>query len=118
MRLFSVTFITKDTRLGAALVALEGIAYGKPEITPIRGAKVSGNKVKSSDPDGRTAVEQVAAMINRQRGAEVTRAQIVQWAEQAGSKATNASTMIKWLKDHGILKGKGSGYDGYKVSGR
>ena len=52
MRLFSVTFITKDTRLGAALVALEGIAYGKPEITPIRGAKVSGNKVKSSDPDG------------------------------------------------------------------
>ena len=115
MRLFEVKFITKDTRLGNALVALEGIAYGKPEITPIRGAKVSGNSVRETGLRPGSVRDAVAQKLQRSKITDVTRRELAGMMEALGANPDSVGSLVQGLKGRGVLKGKGTGQDGYKV---
>ena len=119
MRLFSVTFITKDTRLGTALVALEGLAYGKPEITPIAGAKVvKGNKVRGTGVRSPIAIiDVIVEHLNKQKGRDVYRSDLKRLMQEAGGNPVSVGSLIQGLKQKGIIKGKGTGTDGYKITG-
>lgn len=107
-RLFEVKIITKDTRLGAALVALEGIAYGKPEITPIRGARVSQGKVKATNGSGPLSDKLIEAVIaTRQK--EITKREITALVEAVGAKPSSSSSFATMMVRKGVLRRKGKG---------
>jgi hypothetical protein len=115
-RLFRIEFFTKDTRLGSALLALEGIAIGKPEVTPVKGATSYGNKIAAQPrANGQTVSAQVIAKLKKYRQPIVHRADIARWIGEAGGNPNSTGSAITMLKEKGLLKGQGIGKTGYKV---
>lgn len=107
-RLFSIEFITKDTRLARALLALEGIALGKPEITPITGAKYSGGKVRANGQARGEITMKVLASVSRHKG-PVTLANLRGFVTQAGGSAGGTRSLADRLVRLGKLKQLPSG---------
>lgn len=111
-RLFEIRFITKDSRLAHALIALEGIALGKPEVTSITGAKYSNGKVRA---DRSNRMDSVIAAISQWPKPIIQRQEISALLVKFGGTTNGVTSIIDRLKGKGLLKGQGTGKYGFKI---
>jgi len=103
--------------LGSALVALEGIAIGHPEIQSVSGAKVvKGKKLKAVNGSGVSLRQQLTNALHAKLEAgqqDVTRKEVIELLVSVGGNKTSISSFIDSLFKLGVLRRKGKA--NYKI---
>lgn len=107
--MFRVEFFVDDKRLGAALLALVGIAHGQPGVTPVVNAKTNGHKVVAIS-DGST-VEKFAVILKQHKGKTLVARDIGAMMKPLGLSLSSRGYALKQAVSAGLIKksGKGSG---------
>lgn len=101
--MFTVRFFVDEKKLGAALWALEGIAVGHPEVTPVRGAEVKNGRIKANKEAVTSNIEAVTAALTAQKERFVKSKELKAIVAARGGQTKSISHIIHKLQDQGIL---------------
>ena len=113
--MFKVTIMTEDKRLPKVLFALDGLVIGPPEVTPVRGAKVRGNKIVSSQPQpGVPIKDQVAHLIHERKLERVNSSMLRELVKEVGGKPASSGSIAQYLRKDKVL-GRAKRGEGYPV---
>ena len=105
--MFKVDFFVDDKRLGAALLALVGIAHGQPGVVPVVNAKLNGHKVVAVS-DG-SSLERFAAALKPMKGKSIVAGDIRPMMKSLGLQPSSRGYLTKQAVKAGLLKKSGSG---------
>lgn len=104
--MFKVDFYVDDKRLGAALLALIGIAHGQPGVTPVANATVNGGKVVAK-VNG-SSLDQFAEQLKKLKGQPFRARDVDALMKTIGLAPTSRTYMLqraveeKLVKKHGV----------------
>ena len=105
--MFHVDFYVEDKRLGQALLALVGIAYGQPSAVPVvNAAKKNGKMVAASN--GHSTLERFAEILPK-KGTSINAHDVGEMMKPLGLATTSRGYMLKKAVKSGMLKKHGKG---------
>ncbi len=102
--MFLVTIHVEDKKLHKVLWVLDGEIVGEPIIRPVRGAKVVGDAVKSTQPiPGASLPDQVAKLLADRSVKAITPTSLGNLIVEAGGKAVSRDYVRQKLQDVKII---------------
>ena len=108
--MFKVDFFVDDKRLGAALLALVGLAHGQPSVVPVVNIVKQGRNGVAAKSDGST-VERFAEALKPMKGKTIIARDVGSMMRPLGLAHASRGYVLKQAVDAGLMKksGKGSG---------
>jgi len=104
--MFRIEFFVDDKKLGAALVALMGLAHGQPSVQPVVNAVKNGNGLAAVSSGG--AVTRVKdALKTMKKGTELETKQFKELLKTLGINPSGMSYYTKQLSKGGVIKRTG-----------
>jgi len=105
--MFKVDFYVDDKKLGAALLALVGIAHGQPGVVPVVNAKLNGHGVVAAS-DG-SSLERFAAALKPMKGKTIVAGDIRPILKTLGMQPSSRGYLTNQAVKAHLLKKSGSG---------
>lgn len=96
--MFEVKVMTDSKKLGDLLMAMDGLVYGHPEVTPVRGAKVKKGEVVASSKSKLTLMEVIVKFMNDKQLSLLHPRDAARAVEAAGFKAASYSNALMRLR--------------------
>jgi hypothetical protein len=106
--MFRVEFFVDDKRLGAALLALVGIAHGQPGVVPVVNAAKKGNGIDAVVKSG-SSVERFATALKPMKGKTIVAGDIRPIMKTLGMQPSSRGYLTKQAVKAHLLKKSGSG---------
>lgn len=98
--MFEVRYLVNDNKLGRSLWALDGLAVGKPEVVPIRGAQIINGEVREVEEAPPIEVQKAP----RKRGASAKGGNGKGAATKKPIEESIPGKAALWLREKGITK--------------
>jgi hypothetical protein len=105
--MFRVEFFVDDKRLGAALLALVGIAHGQPGVTPVVNAKTNGHAVVAVSAG--SSLERFAELLKPHKGETIIARDVAAMMKKLGMSLSSRSYVLKRAVEAKLLKKTGIG---------